>query len=166
MKTRLKRPRNSLGEIPTQIKSKSGCWKLSENSDCCRSTGPVDRQRSDFRPLGRRSIGPVDRSPKQRVSSLCRSIGLVDRGKTESTALVLGRPVGRPSTVGFPTVEKPVDRDGRPKSQPESKFSVGRPVRSTGEKQRALTMLPVDRSVDRCAPVSYTHLTLPTIYSV
>ena len=43
----------------------------------------------------------------------------------------------------------------------EQKLSGGRPALGC-----ARLCTSVDRPVDRCAPVSYTHLTLPTIYSV
>ena len=88
-----------VGEKPKKIESeKYSCWESVRKSDCCRSTGSVDRQRSDFQPLGRRSTETVGRSPKQRVS-----------------------------------------------------LSVGRPVRSTEEKQRASYCSRSTVSVDRCA---------------
>ena len=113
MKTGLQRSRESLGGNPTQNKSeKNSCWKLSEKSDCCRSTGSVDRQRSDFRPLGRRSTGTVDRSPKQRVTlSVGRSVRSTEE---KQRALHCSRSTGRSTDVHTCTV-----------------VHVGRPSRST-----------------------------------
>ena len=136
MKTDLQRSKESLGGNPTKNKSeKNSCWKLSEKSDCCRSTGPVDRQRSDFRPLGSRSTGTVDRSPKQRVS------------------LSVGRPGAITVLSIFPRLTGPVDRQrdllsgwdcGRPSRS--TGFSTvrnltvdGRPARSTSFSQKVLT---------------------------
>ena len=90
------KPKYSLGEAPIKDNPKNSRWNLSADSDCCRSTGPVDRQRLDFRPLGKLSTGPVDRSPKQRVTTRCRSTGPVDRNKQRALLYL------------------PVDWDGRP----------------------------------------------------
>ena len=112
MKTGLKRPRDSLGEIPTKIKSENSRYSLVSRVFCFRSTGPVDRQRSDFRPLGKRSTGRSTVKPNRELYSLS-----VDRdgrsGKTESTALALGRLVGRPMCTHAQwcmSVDRPVDR--------------------------------------------------------
>ena len=123
-----------MGEIPTKIKSENSRWYLSADSDCCRSTGPVDRQRLNFRPLGKRSTGPVDRSPKQRVSSLCRStekkqrallLLSVDRSVDRSAHMHNGAcwstdSVDRQSNSTLPAVDRTVDR-----TRPKVKFLKG-----------------------------------------
>ena len=105
--TRVKRV---IGEKPnTKLVRKNSCWKLSEISDCCRSTGPVDRQRSDFRPLGNRSTEvqteskfslSVDRSGRPRKNrehcSCSRSTGRSTDVHT-CTKVHVGRPPGRPT---------------------------------------------------------------------
>ena len=84
--------------------------------DGCRSTGPVDRQRSKIRPLEPRSTGPVDRCLEQRAELSAgrptRSTDPVDRGFSESRALWT---VDRPSSQTWRArLCTSVDRLGRP----------------------------------------------------
>ena len=124
MKTRLKRPRDSLGEIPTKIKSeKISCWNLSADSDCCRSTGPVDRQRSEIRPLGKRSTGWSTVKPKQRVIlSVGRPLRSTGKNKEHCSC---SRSTGRSTDVHTCTVV----HVGRPPGRPTEQFcsASGRP---------------------------------------
>jgi len=108
MKTELKRPRDLLGEIPTKIKSENSSYSLVSRVFCCRSTAngrKSDRWESD-RPDGR------PWNPNRELYSLT-----IDRdgrpGKTESTALAPGRPIGRPMCTHAQwcmSVDRPVDR--------------------------------------------------------
>jgi len=108
MKIGLNNPKYSLGEALTKDKQKYSHWNLSADSGWCRSTGPVDRQRSDFRPLGKRStgrsievpnrewplsVGQPDRSTgtNRELCSFCRSTGTVDRC-AQCTLVHVGRP--------------------------------------------------------------------------
>ena len=124
---------------------------------------PVDRLTVIFMTVVPLVDCPVDRDWIQRATALCRSTGTISR---EQSSLD-GRPAHQPK---IPCTS--VDWTGRPTSA-----AVDRPVdwdwiqraaalcRSTGALSREQSSLAVDRPTSQSA-VSYTHLTLPTIYSV
>ena len=75
-----------------------GCQKLAVGiCQNCRSTGPVDRQRSKIRPLESPVDRRVDRAIGAESKTLCRSTGPVGRDfqRVELSGAV-DRPVGRP----------------------------------------------------------------------
>ena len=87
MKTRLENIIDPLGQDLTKDKTESSRWEPSQQKFLL----PVDRQRSDFRPLEKWSTERSTEVPKQRVK-----LSAVDRAgrpeQTESTALAAGRP--------------------------------------------------------------------------
>ena len=71
-------------------------------------------------------------------------------GNCQKILTAVGRPAGRSPTVGFPTVRKPVDRDGRPKSKQRESFLC----RSTGQVDREKTeSTALSRSTGRSTEV-------------
>ena len=73
-------------------------------------------------------------------------------GNCQKILTAVGRP-GRSTANGRISDRWEGGRPGRSTEVPKQRvsLSVGRPVRSTEEKQRALLLFSVDRSVDRCA---------------
>jgi len=106
LKNTKKQPHKSVG-VRSQQK---GCQKIEllesvRKSGNCRSTGPVDRQRSKIRPLG--ICGRPPGRPKQ----------------TESTVKCPGRLERRP-TCTHAQLCTSVDRDGRPASVSSEKLEL------------------------------------------
>ena len=85
---RLENPIEPLGEDPTKDKTETSCWEPTQQISLLSVDRAVDRQRSDFRPLGKRSTGRSTVDPKQRVKTLCRSIVPVDRKKKRALLLL------------------------------------------------------------------------------
>ena len=119
MKIRLEKLIDSLGEAPTKNKTEYSRWQPVQQSYLL----PVDRQWSDFRPLGKRSTGRSTVYPKQRVKTLCRSIV---KNREHCSCF---RSTGRSTEVHSCTlvhVSRPADRpteqfssaSGRPASRP------------------------------------------------
>ena len=101
---RIKQAKIFVGRNPNKRQTKYSRWNLSADFGCCRSTGPVDRQRSEFWPLGKRSIGRSTEVPNRdwplsvgrpdrstgtnrELCSICRSTGC-----TQCTLVHVGRP--------------------------------------------------------------------------
>ena len=116
MKTRLENTIDPLGQDPTKDKTESSRWEPSQQKILLPVDRPVDRQRSDFPPLEKRSTGRSTVVPKHRVKlsvgrpgrsigtnrehcSCSRSIGPVDR-RARLHLVHVGRPPGQ-STEQF-----------------------------------------------------------------
>ena len=106
MKTRLENKIDPLGQDPTKDKTESSRWEPTQQNFLL----PVDRQWSDFRPLGKAVDRTVDRSSQTESKTLCRSTRPVDRNKQRALALAADRP-DRSTEVQACTL---VDRAGRP----------------------------------------------------
>ena len=117
-----------VGRSPNKRQAKNSRWNLSADFDCCRSTGPVDRQRADFPPLGKRLIGPVDRKsqtesdhslsvdrtgrPDQRESSALSADRLRRSTDVHNAhwCMSVDRPDRRQSSFDLPAFDRVVDR--------------------------------------------------------
>jgi len=110
MKIRLENSIDLLGEDPTKDKTETSRWEPTQQISLLSVDRAVDRQRSDFRPLGKRSTGrrPARSTEKNREHCSCsRSTGrstevhsctLVHVGRpTEQFSSASGRPAGRPA---------------------------------------------------------------------
>ena len=105
--------KESVGENPnTNLSRKIELLESVRASDSRRSTGSVDRQRSDFRPLRGRSTGSVGRSLNQRASL---SVGRPIRSTVEKQrATQVPRSAARSADVHTCTACTSVDWVGRP----------------------------------------------------
>ena len=113
---------------PLNRPSKTSRWGQISSPDDYRSTGPVDRQRSDFLPLEPRSTGPVDRGldteSSLSVRSTARSTGAFPESRALWTVDRPGRPALQPDWRARLCTS--VDRLSRP--TPSSVDQSGRPA--------------------------------------
>ena len=119
MKIRLENSIDPLGQDPTKNKNESGRWEPSQQNFLLPIDRPVDRQRSDFRPLGKTIDRTVDRGSQTESETLCRSTKTnrehcsCFRSTGRSAALwclSVDRLVDRQSSFALPAVDSPVDR--------------------------------------------------------
>jgi len=117
MKTRLENTIEPLGQDPEKDKFETSRWEPTQQKTLLPVDRAINRQRSDFRPLGKGVDRPVDRDSQPESENSMS----VDR--TQQRAMLLqtvGRPVDR-SAIGqqldrlieqfaLPTVDRPVNR--------------------------------------------------------
>ena len=84
MKIRVENTIYPLGQGPTKDKIETSRWEPTEQEILLSVDRALDRQRSDFRPLGE----AADRSHTE-SETLCRSTGPVDRTKQRALLLQL-----------------------------------------------------------------------------
>ena len=76
MKMRLENSIDPLGKDPTKDKTETSRWEPSQQNFLLSVDRPVDRQRLDFRPLGKAVDRTVDRRPQTESKTLCQSTGI------------------------------------------------------------------------------------------